>query len=253
MRRWALSIVIAVCTASTAVRAEHRTCDERVDAMVARVSTLAVDGQYEAGLVGLTAAIDEPAPQTLWLVTRGSDPPFELSGVELVRSSRTSLERDVRDALARRPLPIAYDVGSNDRVAEARRILRARSAHGPGYVLVHRADPPEAKPEARGRAWAALHEIMLRCRRPLDPKHTFGLDQSLVAVMTRAERWCGCRDVFAIEVAIDTIADRRGLFVLTYDPRGPRLGHFADDARFEDVLRAAEALPRDQRRRGVRF
>jgi hypothetical protein len=253
VRRWSLSIVIAACAASTARADEAPTCDERVDAMVARVSTLSINGRYDTGIVGVTAVVDEPTPTTLWLVHRGSDPLFELSGVEVVPSSRATLDRDVRVALARHPLPIAYDVGSNDRVSEARQILRAISAHGPGYVLVHRADPPEADLEARGRARHALRAIMARCRKPIDARQASWLDDELVAIIARAERWCGCRDVLAIEAAIDTIADRRGLFVLTYDRHGPSLGRFADDARFEDVVRAAEALPLAQRRRGVRF
>jgi len=246
-------IVIAACSLDASVAAAP-TCDERVDAMVARVSTLAVNGRYRAAIVGVAATPDEPAPQTLWLITRSSAGPFELHTFgELVESSRSRLARDVDAALARRPLPIAFDVGSNDRVGEARVILRAISAHGPGYVLIHRDNQLEPDHGALSVAWRALYALVDRCDPRDDHRPMYWLDYHFVERIARAERRCGCAEVLPIEAAIDTIADRRGLFVMTYDRHDRSLGRFGDDDRFEDVIRAAEQLPVEVRRRGVRF
>lgn len=225
-------------------------CGQRREEMFARLAPLAVNGRYLDIVRRDRGVVDEPAPPELCLVSRGNGSSIDIhTPNEGIESSRKRLDDDLDAALAKRALPVAYWPRWASRVGEARRMLRALSARGPAFVLVVNADVPALTSDAKRNAWAELGMSMSRCgaedRSERHPK-------SVIRLASRLAR-CGCDDLDTIERSIRTLATPRGLFALTYDPKRKSLGRFKADDLFEDVLRAAAAVPLDERMRGVRF
>jgi hypothetical protein len=233
-------------------------CRKQREEITASLAVLTLNGTLHLGDIRLTAPVDQTAPPSVWLVASDHGSMYTIStDSELMASTPKTLGRTLDSAVAKHARPVVYRARRWDRLDQARLILRTLSARGAALVLVDRNDPALLSRAELDRAWLAIHEVALRCNFSV-PWSTGNHRPSrlhrgdLVALAYRLAG-CACSDAETVQTSLEQLADRPGLFVMTYDDHGTSLGRFAANASFKDVLRAASSLPLEERMRGVRF